>query len=162
MKVHVTTVGDSSYVATDEDLPEIFWQNGKVPMPDGQQTGSPDAAVRSAAVMLHYPEIRIKASQRNRREAALRSEREVSLEDKKVFVKLSKKVQMWDWLRGLFEADTIGQVHAENSDAVMDFLTRMYAKFYRYSPYKCKWVTRKQYDWLQHIACHYLKVPNEH
>src|SRR6266566_9655294 len=112
----------NDYSATDDDLPEVFWPGGDKP-PDSKSLA--EASVRAAAIMLHYPEIRIKASQQKRREASLRSEREVSLNDKKVFIKLSKKIQMWDWLRGLFEADIIGQVRAENSDAVMDFLTRM-------------------------------------
>jgi hypothetical protein len=153
----------SDYIATDDDLPDLFF------LPAGDQgKGSVEArresgAARAAAVLAHYPEIRIKARRRQRQEAAIKSEREISLggNDKKVFIKLGKKCQMWDWLRGLFEAEIIGQIRAENGDAVLKFLSEMYAKFYRYSPQGVKWVTRKQYDWLQHIACQYLKVPNE-
>ena len=96
--------------------------------------------------------------QQQRREAVNRSEREVSLEDKKVYVKIAKKLQMWSWLRGMFEPDTIVKVRRQRE---LIFLTQLYAKFYRYTPYKVKWITRKQYDWLKWIACQYLKVPNE-
>lgn len=152
----------SDYIATDDDLPELFF------LPAGDHGKSSVAArdvssaARAAAVMAHYPEIRVKPGQRRRQEAAIRSEREISVgKDKKVFIKLGKKCQMWDWLRGLFDAETIGQVRAENSDQVMRFLSELYAKFYRYTPEGAKWVTRKQYDWLRHIACQYLKVPHE-
>ncbi len=152
----------NDYLANDDDLPELFF----LPTASaGKNSGvaARDDAVRSAAVLAHYPEIRVKARQQQRRDAANRSERDIQIgnKDRKVFVKIGKKCQMWDWLRGLFEKDTIGQVRAENSDAVMQFLTQLYAKFYRYSPHGVKWVTRKQYDWLRHIACQYLRVPNE-
>ena len=153
----------SDYIPTDDDLPELFFLPANSSGSSGVEARSVSGAARSAAVLAHYPEIRVKARQQQRREAANRSEREISIgsKDRKVFIKLGKKCQMWDWLRGLFEKEIIGQVRAENSDAVMDFLSKLYAKFYRYTPYGVKWITRKQYDWLRYIACQYLKVPNE-
>lgn len=150
----------SEYIASDDDLPELFFlsKDEKIVTKERETT----AATRAAAVLAHYPEIRVKPGQRRRQEAALRSEREISVgKEKKEFIKIGKKCQMWDWLCALFERETIGQVRAENSDAVMKFLSELYAKFYRYTPHGVKWVTRKQYDWLKHIACQYLKVPNE-
>lgn len=153
----------SDYVATDDDLSELFFLPAGDRGRSSAETRRESSAARAAQVMAHYPEIRIKARQRQRQEAAIRSEREIQIggKDKKVYIKIGKKCQMWDWLRGLFDAEIIGQVRAENSDAVMKFLSELYAKFYRYTPHGIKWVTRKQYDWLRHIACQYLKVPHE-
>lgn len=145
------------YHATDDDLPDIFWPEGQAPARQSSPLSAEAQAVTK--LQLTYPEIRVSRSQQKRREAAIRSESEVSLVEKRVFVKVSKKMQMWSWLRAIFEPDVIGQVRAENSDRVMDFLTKMYAKFYRYSPHKVKWVTLKQYDWLKHLAAQYVKVP---
>jgi hypothetical protein len=149
----------SQYIATDDDLPDIFWPEGEAPV--RQNSALSETVAEKVKLQLFYPEIRISASAQRRREAAIRSEREISLEDRKVYIKLGKKVQMWSWLRMLFEPGTIGQVRAENSDRVMEFLSRLYAKFYHYSPQKVKWITRKQYDWLENIASKYMKVPNE-
>lgn len=150
-------MSESKYIATDDDLPDIFWPEGEAPKRSG--TALSAEAQAQTKLQLFYPEIRIPAAQQRRREAAIRSEREISLEDKTVYVKLAKKVQMWSWLRALFSPDVIPQVRAENSDRVMDFLTRLYAKFYRYSPHNVKWITLKQYEWLKHIAAQYVKTP---
>lgn len=147
----------NGYVATDDDLPDIFWQESKrLDLPVNNCMSEKSHAV---AVLLHYPEIRISKSQQRRRAAALRSEREFSLTERKVFVKLSKKCQMWDWLKTLFDGNTIGQIRAKQGDKTVSFLTQLYAKFYRYTPYKIKWITEKQYQWTKHIACQYIKVP---
>ena len=140
------------YIATDNDLPEIFWQK---PEAQKDKVRTMTQAERAAAVSLHYPAIKVSRRQQQRREAALRSEHEVSLQDRKVFIKLSKKLQMWDWLCGLLEPDTIVKIHNQKELA---FVTQLYAKFFRYQPHKLKWVTRKQYNWLKYIACQYLKV----
>lgn len=148
----------NDYIANDEDLPEIFFRKPNAASGDSNWRAVSQTA-RSTAVQLHYPEIRVSKSQQRRRAAALRYEHEVSLQDRKVYVKLSKKLQMWSWLTNLFEAETITHIGEEQGPRVLSFLTQMYAKFYRYTPYKCKWVTAKQYEWLKHIACQYLKVP---
>ena len=145
----------TDYTATDDDLPAIFWQKRKARK---DVVGTMTQAERAAAVSLHYPAIKVSRRQQQRREAALRSEREVSLQDRKVFIKLSKKLQMWDWLCGLLEPDTIVKIQNRQE---LTFVTQLYAKFFRYQPNKLKWVTRKQYDWLKYIACQYLKVPHE-
>jgi tRNA splicing ligase len=142
----------AEYQATDDDLPDNFWEG--VTKDDPLTQSSENA--RRAAVLFHYPEIRVPASQQRRREAAIRSEREFSLTERKVYVKISKKLQMWDWLQHLFEPDTIVKIENANE---LRFLTATYARFYRYTPFAVKWVTRKQYEWLRHIACQYLKVP---
>jgi hypothetical protein len=148
---------ENEYIATDDDLPDNMWPEGERPACKAQAMSAETAAVTK--LNLFYPEIRVPRSTQRRRAAAERSERSICFEERKVFVKLAKKIQMWSWLRALFEPEIIGQVRAENSDKVMDFLTRMYAKFYHYSPHKVKWVTHKQYDWLQHLAAQYIKVP---
>ena len=145
----------TDYTATDDDLPAIFWQKPKA---GKDEAGAMTQAERAVAVSLHYPAIKVSRRQQQRCEAALRSEREVSLQDRKVFIKLSKKLQMWDWLCGLLEPETIIRIQNRQE---LTFVTQLYAKFFRYQPNKLKWVTRKQYDWLKYIACQYLKVPNE-
>jgi len=146
----------TDYIATDDDLPLIFWHEPESPRTDDSGgAGTLKERNRAAGVILHYPEIKIPRRQQQRREAAIRSERKVSLQDRKVFIKLSKKLQMWDWLCSLLESDTIVKIHNQKELA---FVTQLYAKFFRYQPHKLKWVTRKQYNWLKYIACQYLKV----
>ncbi len=149
----------TDYIATDDDLPSIFWREPESPGTDEDHGAKPlKERSRAVAVSVHYPEIKIPRRVQQRRDAALRAEREVSLHERKIFIKLSKKLQMWDWLCSMLEPDVVVKIR---NQAELGFVTQLYAKFFRYTPYKLKWVTRKQYDWLKYIASQYLKVPNE-
>ena len=139
-----------TYRATDDDLPDVFWsgkpQVSKYP---------PDEELRSViAAQLHYPEIKLTRKQqrdldRDRRE----SSHNPLGGDRKKFVRLPKKQQMFDCLRDL-EATFPAMDTRERQ-----FCEQMLAKFRKYTPVLAKWVTEKQYRWCNFIAGKYLKLP---
>ncbi len=144
---------DKDYHATDDDLPDIF----RVPSDGNSGCPNPDnesSIARVAAVQLHYPEIRLKKDQRRADRIMRRHEREgIQLQDRKQYIKLGKKLQMFDWLSVLEISFPIMR------DIERNFCEQLLAKFRQYTPYAVKWVTRKQYDWLLQISAQYLPVP---
>jgi len=140
-----------TYQATDDDLPEYLFNDRALPEPP-----KIDPRKRAeAAVLAHYPEIR--AKQLKKEEQALRKAQSegVQLQEKKVYVKLSKKLQMWDWLLSLERTCPI----MRKPEA--DYIVQMLAKFRKYTPYGVKWITKKQYEWLKFISVSYLRIPND-
>lgn len=138
----------ASYVATDDDLPDIFWEDGKRPA-----SQSPHESLRgTVAIQVHFPAIISKTAKQERREqrAIERDKRDSATESKKHFVQLGKKTQMYGWLLAL-----------ENTFAGMDFRERDFCeklllKFRKYTPERAKWVTRAQFNWLKFISERYL------
>jgi SAS complex subunit 4-like protein len=140
------------YQATDDDLPDIFFTDGRGRhVPESQ--GIDPRKRAEIAVQLHYPAISAKQKRREER-AMKRHERETAegIQDRKVYVKLSRKLQMYDWLRGLEVSFPIMQARER------DFCEKLLAQFRKYTPYSVKWITRKQYDWLHQISATYLLV----
>ena len=136
------------YEATDDDLPDFFYDATKVP-----ERSKVDPLKRAEiAVQAHYPAIHEK--QRKREERLLRrAKREGNgLRDKKIYVKQAKKLQMWDWLLSL----QTGQKFY-GKEAI--FCTELYDKFKKYTPYHVKWITENQFQFLKSIAAKYLRIP---
>ncbi len=143
-------MSEKPYIATDDDLPPNMWpgfvESQNKPSTDEQKR-------REAAVALHYPEIRVKQEAR-RAERIMRANRRSEQQgDRKVYLKLAKKCQMFDWLSGLKVAFPIMRPQERQ------FCESLLKKFMKYSPARAKWITRAQYDWLKWIASQYLMVP---
>lgn len=143
--------GKKMYQATDDDLPEYLFNDRALPEPP-----KIDPRKRAeVAVLAHYPEIRAKRLRKQEQALRKAQSEEVQLQEKKVFVKLSKKLQMWDWLLSLEKTCPI----MRQAEAV--YITQMLEKFRRYTPYGVKWITKKQYEWLKFISVSYLRIPND-
>ena len=143
-------MSDNHYIATDYDLPPNMWpgfvESQNRPTIDEQKR-------REAAVALHYPEIRVKQEAR-RAERIMRAHRRSERDDgRKIYLKLAKKCQMFDWVNGLQVSFPIMRLKERQ------FCEHLLTKFMKYSPVKAKWITQAQYNWLKWIASQYLMVP---
>jgi len=147
------TVGKvSRYVATDDDLPDVFWPGGKVPDP------KPVDAILQAqiAVSVHYSAIeREKAERREQRAVAFENRDALETIRGKRYVKFSKKEQMHAWLESLAGQNAVSRM----TPFERRFFEDMYARFAAYFP-AVKWVTQKQYEFLRSLAAKCLALPD--
>lgn len=142
----------SRYVATDEDLPEIFWPGGKVP-----ESKPVDVVLQSeVAVSIHYSAIeREKAERREQRAAAFENRSALAEVRGKQYIKGSKKEQMHSWLESLAEQNAQSRM----TPFEQRFFSDMHSRFLAWYP-AVKWVTQKQYQFLRSLAAKYLALPN--
>jgi hypothetical protein len=138
-----------TYNATDDDLPDFF-RDGSLPKPPKKDVRK----VAEQAVLHHYPQIAEKQQRREARALAKAQRDGVRLQERKQYVKRAKKLQMWDWLRGLKVSFPIMRQRER------EFYEGMLLKFEKYTAYNVKWVTENQYQWLKNISTTYLRVPH--
>ena len=142
-----------SYDATDDDLPPIFFEgwDGKI---DSARKNDADA-VRRQGIALHYPEISVRQQRSSARRMARSLRESPELHDKRVYVKLAKKLQMYSILKSL-----AGTFRGMN-DKERQFCEEMLAKFDKYGAEKIKWITLKQYEWVIYLGATYIHIPRE-
>lgn len=139
-----------TYIATDDDLPSIFWPDG--PQRDARRVN--DESWRGIALQVHFPYIKTRRQIAREQRALAADAKERQQPDRKIYVKLAKKQQMFQWLMSL-EKTIPGMDRNE-----ADFCSKLLVKFRRYSPARVKWITAKQYEWLKFIGTRYIHIPN--
>jgi hypothetical protein len=152
-----STPRSSVYHATDDDLPEIFWPGGKAPEPKPV-----DVNLRAeVAAALHYPAILVKKAEREQerrsRESVLAVARELrqrEQQERRIYVKAAKKIQLWDWLRSL--APFVSRMKPHEAQ----FCRSLLEKFETYGD-GTKWITLRQFEWCRSLASRYLLLPRE-
>ena len=135
-----------AYKAKDDDLPDFF-RTGKLPDPKPLDLES----ASKVSVALHYPTEKEKRQAEERERRNERSERSEQDQSRRVYVKYGKKVQMWDWLRSLSQADPLRMTPWE-----YDFCEKLFLRFQKYGPERVKWITKRQFDALHNIAAKHL------
>ena len=145
-------VNSVHYIATDDDLPEIFWPGGKAPEPKPV-----DAVLQSeVAVSIHYSAIeREKAERRERRAVAFENRSALAEIRGKQYIRFEKKEQMRAWLESLATQNATERM----SPYEQRFFADTFGRFEAYFP-EVKWVTRKQYEFLKSLAAKYLALPD--
>ena len=142
----------SPYVSTDDDLPDIFWPGGKVTEP------KPLDAISQAqvAVSHHYSAIEKENSERrNQRSIAFENRSALAEVRGKQYIKFEKKEQMHASLEALAGPNAPDRM----SGYEQRFFADMHSRFAAYFP-SVKWVTRRQFEFLQSLAVKYLALPN--
>ena len=145
-------VNSVHYIATDDDLPEIFWPGGKAPEPKPV-----DAVLQSeVAVSIHYSAIESeKAERRQQRSIAFENRSALAEIRGKQYVRFEKKEQMNSWLESLAAQDAQSRM----TPFEQRFFADMFGRFEAYFP-AVKWITQKQYEFLKSLAAKYLALPN--
>jgi hypothetical protein len=148
-----------TYHATDDDLPDILREDTprSAPVPPREDLQ------RAVAAQVHFP---ASAPLTRKQQRDLDRDRSESQRDplgkRKQYVKLGKKVQMYDWLRWLEEYNMSGSGESQfptMTNWEHEFCESLLARFRKYTVYRVKWVTIKQYNALRQIAEKYLKLP---
>lgn len=136
--------------ATDDDLPEELFSD----KPLKRQAERPRDAEIAAQVF--FPVIKKPAALTAKQERDLKRDREESehLEEKKIFVKVGKKSQMYTWLYVMSKNNLFSAMEPREQDFCLKLLT----KFQKYSVQGVKWITLKQYQWLKRIAGKYIPM----
>ena len=142
-----------TYEAQDDDLPSIFWDGSAEPL---SSSTAEELAKRMVAVAVHYPTTT--PTEQERIDARMERERRKNArldinENRKIWVKRAKREQMWNWLEGLDAQGEFGRMSPRESH----FSTSLLKKFRTYGN-RTKWITRRQYDWLQAIAAKSLRL----
>lgn len=136
-----------TYKATDDDLPDVFW-NGKPMVAE-----YPPSGWNNVAAQVHFPEVKYTARQQREIDRDRRESERDPLGKRKIYVKAAKRSQMYQWLLAL-----------EPNFRVMDsgearFCVTLLAKFRKYTVLRVKWITQPQYQWLAQIAAKYIQFP---
>src|SRR5690349_25166617 len=122
------------YESCDDDLPDIFYKEvspAKVKLGDDKEL----------LAQLIYPVIHLTRSQR----ASLNQDKRESAEgivDKKSYIKIGKKLQMYDWLCSMESNQLFGAM----DDFERRFCEEKLLKFRKYTVQGAKWLTIKQYN----------------
>jgi len=145
-------VNSFHYIASDDDLPEIFWPGGKAP-----ESKPVDAVLQAeVAVGIHYSAIeREKAERRKQRAVAFENRSALAEIRGKQYIKFEKKEQMNSWLESL----AAQHAAARMSPYEERFFADLFGRFEAYFP-AVKWITQKQYEFLKSLAAKYLALPN--
>lgn len=146
-----------SYHATDADLPAVMWPKGKAPL--AVRRASERELKRFVGVHVHYPSMsqseldKMKYRADRKQEAMNRKDAlEANNKHRKIFVKGAKRAQMASWIIAL-------KPHAPSMSYYEQiFFHDQYKKFKRYYP-NVKWITLKQFEFLQSLAMKYLELP---
>ena len=140
-----------TYHATDDDLPDILREDTprSAPVPPREDLQ------RAVAAQVHFPAVSASLTRKQQRDLDRdrRESKRNPLGKRKQYVKIGKKVQMYDWLRTL-EPDFRDMDAGEAR-----FCVSLLYKFRHYTVYRVKWITQPQYEWLRNIAEKYLKLP---
>lgn len=138
----------------DSDLPDFMF-TGVTPKP---RDIDPVAAAKIAA-QVHYPALEAKAKRREQRSQV--AERKAALDEapgRKKYIKMTKRLQMYEWLYALLSAQCRNRLEVGEAS----FCMQLMARFQKYSVQRTKWLTQAQYEWLNSIAAKYLiKVRND-
>lgn len=144
------TITPKKYDATDDDLPEIFWNELAIPV---QQVVDP-AKKAAAAVHWEYPTLLQKRQNKIERNQRRAFTSEVD-KARRVFVRGVKREQMMVWIDAILQQC----LWSGMSQYELSFFNDMQVKFRKYYP-KVKWVTLRQYYMLKLLAMQYLGAPN--
>jgi hypothetical protein len=144
-----------NYEATDDDIPESFFLREDGWPSRGASYDKPTSELsRKVAALVHFPTEREKRQTEKREARRERADAKSSKEElTKHYVKRPKILQMASWCLALES-----MLHVLNPRE-QDLLQKFLWKFRRYGPYKAKWVTRAQYDFMHSVAAANLTFP---
>jgi hypothetical protein len=139
---------DEKYKATDDDIP---WDANGVKEEFGKLVVNAELS-KEVAVQVHFPVIPEEQLTRRQR-ASLKADREGGLfrEDRRVYIKIGKKRQMYWWLCSIESSGFAKLTTGERQFCVVQL-----EKFKRYTVQGAKWITDKQFQWVKSIAARCL------